>query len=119
MRLAVAEVLQIVPALLLGAHLQVVANLHTLALLIPALMIVAGNVVRDDPRTLRVVVDHVIELAVHAGRGDKLGLIEPGLAVNPVPGVEYPADAAALEVIVGGLENVQARMLIAEVVIRD
>ena len=80
-------------------------------------MIVAGYQLRNDPFALRILVDHVIQLAIHAGSRQQFGFIEARLSVYPVAGVEHSLDADALEMVISRFEHIQARMLVTEMVV--
>ena len=116
--LRVTQVVQIGTAGIFGAVLKVAANLNALALGIPALVIVSGDEMCGDALAHRELINQVVKLIVHAGRGQQLSLVKPGLTVDPVAGVEDVLDATALKVVVGRVEHVKTRVLAAQMVVR-
>ena len=96
---------------------EVAADFYAFALGVPALMIVSGYEVCGDSLADRKLVDHVIELVIHAWRREEFRLVEADLSVDPVARVEHMLNADALEVIVGGIEHIETRVFAAQMVV--
>jgi hypothetical protein len=113
----VTEVLQVVASLLFRAQSAVLADLDALALLKPSFVIITSDVERRDALALWEFVDEIIELVVHSRRCDEFRLIESRFAVDPVPAIVDGRDPFAFEVVIRGIQDIEAGVFIAEMVI--
>ena len=111
-RLLVAKVDEVAAAGAAGGVHQQAADVHALALRVPALVVIARDVVRRDALALRVELDHQVNLRLHAmGAVVELVLVEACLALNPVAAVVDCGHALASEPVVQAVEHVVAVVL--------